>query len=378
MDNFQQIDPKYLALIQAGAGILAANNGRMPAGAAIGQGLLGGANAYQENLQNQQMMQMRNDQIDAQRQLFGARADEIAEQRRDKQQRNTTLQGVAQQYGLDPNVISAFPKIGEDLITSKLMPKAPKIGFTPSGVAYDVDNPTLQLGENYGKLDDNKPVNGYLVPDGQGGWKIDPVLYDAEQKMKRAGASSTSVTYGSPVAGVDANGNPVFFQPDKGGGAPSIVQGVKPKPDAPKAPTEGQAKAATFYSQMTSASKELDRIQKEGGYDPTQFASQVETSVASGLGNNLVSPTAQQARQAQNQWSESFLRIKTGAAATKDEVNMNVETFFPKVGDSKNVIEQKARMRKQAEADVAQMTQNPQAIKNSAMSSGWSAKKVNK
>jgi hypothetical protein len=164
------------------------------------------------------------------------------------------------------------------------------------------------------------------------------------------------------VAGVDANGNPVFFQPDKSGGAPSIVQGVKPKPDAPKAPTEGQAKAATFYSQMTSASKELDKIQKEGGYDPTQFASQVETSVASGLGNNFVSPTAQQARQAQNQWAESFLRIKTGAAATKDEVNMNVETFFPVPGDSKNNIDQKARMRKQAEADVAQMTQNPSAV----------------
>lgn len=77
MDNFQQIDPKYLALIQAGMGILANNDGRRSASSAIGQGLLGGANAYQENLQNQQMMQMRNDQIQSQRQLFDARAKDL-------------------------------------------------------------------------------------------------------------------------------------------------------------------------------------------------------------------------------------------------------------------------------------------------------------
>ncbi len=40
-----------------------------------------------------------------------------------------------------------------------------------------------------------------------------------------------SVSYGSPVAGVDAGGNPVFFQPSKDGTTPpAIVQGVKPAP----------------------------------------------------------------------------------------------------------------------------------------------------
>lgn len=41
---------------------------------------------------------------------------------------------------------------------------------------------------------------------------------------------ATSVSYGAPVAGVDASGNPVFFQPDRGGGQPAIVPGVKPAP----------------------------------------------------------------------------------------------------------------------------------------------------
>jgi hypothetical protein len=38
------------------------------------------------------------------------------------------------------------------------------------------------------------------------------------------------VSFGPPVAGVDANGDPVYFQPGKGGGPPAIVPGVKPPP----------------------------------------------------------------------------------------------------------------------------------------------------
>jgi hypothetical protein len=210
---------------------------------------------------------------------------------------------------------------------------------------------------------------------------------DFQLEQKRAGASSTSISYGSPVAGIDASGNPVFFQPSKNGGAPSIVAGVKPTPVAQKAPTEGQAKAATFHSQMTSASKELANLESEG-YDPSSLSSQFGATFATGSTNPLTSGKSQRARQAQNQWAESFLRVKTGAAATKDEVTSNVETFFPKIGDTPDVIEQKSRMRAQAENDVAAMTANPNNImsketkippKKSAISSGgWSAKKVTK
>jgi len=49
-----------------------------------------------------------------------------------------------------------------------------------------------------------------------------------KQAQKPAGVT---VSYGAPVAGVDAEGKPVFFQPSKDGrSAPAIVQGVKPAP----------------------------------------------------------------------------------------------------------------------------------------------------
>jgi hypothetical protein len=63
------------------------------------------------------------------------------------------------------------------------------------------------------------PVTGRLVPN--------QALIDVKRQLVPPGVS---VTYGQPVPGVDAKGNPVFFQPDKGGGAPAIVPGVKPPP----------------------------------------------------------------------------------------------------------------------------------------------------
>lgn len=49
--------------------------------------------------------------------------------------------------------------------------------------------------------------------------------------QKIAGRAPAAVTYGAPVAAVDANGNPVFIQPGKAGGAPSVMPGFTPPPE---------------------------------------------------------------------------------------------------------------------------------------------------
>lgn len=63
-------------------------------------------------------------------------------------------------------------------------------------------------------------------------------------------APAIQVNYGQPVAGVDANGNPVFFQPSKTGGAPAIISGVTPQ--APK-PAEAITKQVTGIDNLQSA-----------------------------------------------------------------------------------------------------------------------------
>lgn len=185
-----------------------------------------------------------------------------------------------------------------------------------------------------------------------------------EDWKKSQKSEGVTVNYGAPVAGVDAQGNPVFFQPSKTGGAPTIVSGVSPLREE-KPATESQAKAGAFANQMSSASKEFGRLQGEG-YDPTSFASQAATSVAGTPLTVLADPKAQQANQAQQQWAEAYLRFKTGAAATESEVKRNMRTFFPQFGDSPQVIAQKARMRKEAENDVRGAGKQPSTIKSPA------------
>jgi hypothetical protein len=65
-----------------------------------------------------------------------------------------------------------------------------------------------------------------MGPDGQP--TVNQMLLSAKRQIARDGASSTSVSYGAPMAGVDAQGRPVFFQPSKDGGKPAIIPGVAP------------------------------------------------------------------------------------------------------------------------------------------------------
>ena len=173
-------------------------------------------------------------------------------------------------------------------------------------------------------------------------------------------ADTIKATQNYEAAQQDVNGNWIFVP--KVPGLPikdisgNIVTNPQIKPKAEKAATESQAKAATFFSQMTSASDELKKLQQEG-FDPSSSVSQAAVNLAGTPLRVLAGPQAQRARQIQEQWSESFLRIKTGAAATKDEIRKNQETFFPRIGETDpTIIAQKERARAQAEQDVLRMT----------------------
>jgi hypothetical protein len=174
--------------------------------------------------------------------------------------------------------------------------------------------------------------------------------------MKRAGATNVT-TYGTgstPMQMPDGTigmvqlsgkpGAPAQLVRDPASGAP-----LRPPPqDRDVRMTEAQAKAATFKSQMDFAERELRTVP----IDQSKLYEQIETGLAGGWTNPVVSQQAQRARQAQEQWSEAFLRFKTGAATTKDEVRANVRTFFPQPGDGPDVIAQKTRARAQAAKDL--------------------------
>lgn len=171
--------------------------------------------------------------------------------------------------------------------------------------------------------------------------------YDDAIKKETTASAGLSVTFGTPTVGINPETKqPEFVRPTSTGGMQ--FTGVKPAA-ADKPMTEAQAKAATFKSQMEAAERELSNVP----LDMSKLWNQADVTMAGGLTNIAASPTAQRARQAQEQWAESFLRFKTGAAATKDEVILNIRTFFPQPGDKAEVIAQKKRMREQAVKDIS-------------------------
>jgi hypothetical protein len=115
--------------------------------------------------------------------------------------------------------------------------------------------------------------------------------------------------------------------------------------------TESQAKATAFQSQMIGAENNIKQLESKG-FNPTSFQSQAALKIAGGPLNIAAAPETQQYKQAQEQWSEAYLRFKTGAAATEQEVQRNIKTFFPQFGDKPAQIAQKADARRQAEQDI--------------------------
>jgi hypothetical protein len=114
-------------------------------------------------------------------------------------------------------------------------------------------------------------------------------------------------------------------------------------------PSGEERKASLFQQQMQSASNVIGSL---GPVDMTNKTNQLAFKGAGGIGNIAVDPKIQQYKQAADQWSEAFLRVKTGAAATPSEVELNNKTYFPVFGDDAATVKQKERMRKQAEQDM--------------------------
>lgn len=177
---------------------------------------------------------------------------------------------------------------------------------------------------------------------------------------KTSHPSPVSVSYGAPVSGVDESGKPVFFQPAKGGGTPSIIPGVRPKAEEEKALTEGQAKAVTFSSRMLSADKTLATLNRKG-----VNVSVPGENIGYGVGtavNAMSSADQQMLTQAKRDFINANLRRESGATIMPSEFDNADKQYFPQIGDSRQVIEQKAKNRRIAiegmRADVPKAKQS--------------------
>ena len=145
------------------------------------------------------------------------------------------------------------------------------------------------------------------------------------------------------------NEDGVFYVP-KVPGLPAIPVagpgGVPLKGKAPPKPTEGEANAAGFASQMENSEAIIKAL--PAGSQPGA-GSGIAGSVPfiGDVTKRLVQPEAtQQYEQAAQAWIRAKLRKESGAAIGVDEMAQEYRTYFPQINDTPANIKQKAEARR--------------------------------
>jgi hypothetical protein len=177
----------------------------------------------------------------------------------------------------------------------------------------------------------------------------------------RAGAATTSVSYGTPVQALDANGNPVFIQPTKDGSPPRVIPGVRPP-----------MSAAEERSASEQRTRERTARQMVSGLEDARAILDAGRATESGVGNlidaaaRLVGQTtigAQDAArlEALSGWLVANVPRMEGPQSNFDV--QNYQTMAGKIGDRTVPISE----RKAALAEVEQLQRKYAEINGTPM-----------
>jgi hypothetical protein len=132
--------------------------------------------------------------------------------------------------------------------------------------------------------------------------------------------------------------------------------------------TEGQAKDGFNAKRMAGAGAIVDSFENTPGFKPG----------ATGIGAFFGGGQSRQYEAAKGEWVDSLIRMTTGAAATKDEIDAAKSTYFPTALDDSDAITQKAAMRARVMQD-AMTRAGPGGIgaaPQQPAKSGWGKAKV--
>lgn len=260
----------------------------------------------------------------------------------------------------DPELLDAY-KMARMKPTGKLGEVAPD-KFTPASLAqYQATGNAAVLVPVEKESKAPTAVQEYEYARGQG---YKGSFRDFQNERARAGASSTVVSYGAPVAGVDDKGNPVFFQPEKGGGKPAIIPGVRPKPEAMG---QGESTAALFADRMAQSAPILDAL------PPPSVAATAKSGVPA-VGNILMSDQNRQFMQAERNFISAVLRKESGAAISESEFDQARKLYIPQAGDDAQTLLQKKQARDAAIRGISRgagPSYQPPSMPGAPAASGW-------
>lgn len=211
-----------------------------------------------------------------------------------------------------------------------------------------------------------KLVESRLGQKPQGLTTVSPggVVYDQDARQPiytapRAPGSDES--WSNPVDEVGEDGRPIRVRYSNRGNR-QVIQGAQPAPkrgltidpDTGQMVVaqgggvglkEGEGKAVTYGIRAAAGLEKLEQIE-DSGYDPSNLSDRAAENLPGG--NFMLSKGGQQYRQAASEFLAAILRKDTGAAVTKEEWNIYGEQFFPRAGDTPEVIQQKRQARRTA------------------------------
>lgn len=372
--------------LQFGLGILANNRGNYGSfGAAVGQGgMMGMQNLQrakmQEVLQKQQQMQMdemqrrikeQQDAREAQARLLGGREGYITEQdqpfTRTENVPTPAQEGAqAPNFNLTQQTITGVNKVPtfdnkrymSDMVAAGFGDDLIKQSIAPKKVAYrDVGGSLVPYDEATGMpRDDLQPISKSLTPDAQANVMMRNYEFNNLSASQRASNDLTARGQNITMRGqnlTDARAREANAINAGGGkppqgyrwGADGVSLEAIPGGPADKRTnlTEGQAKANLFGSRAAEADAILNGI-------GTNY-SKVGVSAKSKLGdvaNPFLSPNTQKVDQAQRNFINAVLRTESGAVIADSEFENARKQYFPEIGDSPEVIAQKAENRRTA------------------------------
>lgn len=150
------------------------------------------------------------------------------------------------------------------------------------------------------------------------------------------------------VTGVGSGG-----QPTRMVDRPGIIMPSEATVDKPA--TDAQNLAAGFADRMAFSAKTLAELESNPQFRK-ELVSVTRSPSGGGavpmLGNWMMTPQGKAYKQAQENWVRANLRKESGAAIGDEERASEVKTYFPQPGDTDALIQQKAELRRIAEANM--------------------------
>jgi soluble lytic murein transglycosylase-like protein len=122
--------------------------------------------------------------------------------------------------------------------------------------------------------------------------------------------------------------------------------------------SEAQNQAAGFYNRMTAAEENISK-EMENGFETGTPKEAIANVLPYGIGGMLRTPAMQRMRQAQEDWVRAKLRKESGAAIPVEEMDREIQTYFPGLNEKdSSIIEQKRQSRTKALEQINQSTGN--------------------